>query len=122
MSEQKRGGELLCVSCGQEAWLLRTPRYDGFNRVGDELSCSACGYVYEEEDELCLAGQGEAEHIFSAEDREEVPTLFDDEERRMLCRYCRHYVVNPFTQWCARHRKETEATDTCAEHEPVPDA
>jgi hypothetical protein len=32
-----------------------------------------------------------------------------------ICRHCRHYVVNPYTQKCMLHDREVTAVDTCAD-------
>jgi hypothetical protein len=34
-----------------------------------------------------------------------------------ICRNCRSYVVNPFTQKCMLHEREVTATDTCPDFE-----
>jgi hypothetical protein len=59
-----------------------------------------------------------APRIFSDEEKPVAPELFKEAEKGRFCRYCKHYVVNPFVQRCARHGKEVEATDTCREFTP----
>ncbi|MDA0990973.1 MAG: hypothetical protein O3A51_09505, partial [Verrucomicrobia bacterium] len=54
-------------------------------------------------------------------DRPVIADLFDDSEKQRNCRYCKNYVVNPFTQWCSRHRKDVEATDVCEQFDRKPD-
>jgi hypothetical protein len=55
--------------------------------------------------------------VFSDEERPDAPKVFREEEKGRLCRYCKHYVVNPFVQRCACHKRSVEATDTCPQFE-----
>jgi len=110
---EKRRVEILCTECGAEALLLRNTVYDGFEAVGEKLSCSACGYEYDTEEDVEFRNVTSVPNVFSDSDRSEKIDVFQDDERGHLCRYCQHYVVNPFMQWCALHRKEVDATDDC---------
>ena len=111
MSELKNV-EIHCAACGREALLMRKPKYDGFKKVGEELTCSACGHVYAAEQDVPFKGQKPVS-LFTAADRSPDIKLFAAGENSRLCRYCVHYIVNPFRQWCARHGRDVEATDTC---------
>ncbi len=116
--------EIVCPACGKDALLRREPLYEGFRRIGERLSCVSCGHVFENEEAVPFREKRKP-RLFGAEDMpaqprvfadEEKPAavkVFDDAENKRLCRYCDHYVVNPFSQRCARFRKEVEATDTC---------
>ncbi len=104
--------EISCPACGTDALLLRTPRYDGFSKVGETLSCSACGHEFDSEEQVPFRRQAPV-RIFTDADRSAKLDVFEGEETR-LCLHCRHYVVNPFTQWCGVHKKEVAATDTCS--------
>ncbi|NCC52498.1 MAG: hypothetical protein EOM20_14950 [Spartobacteria bacterium] len=97
--------------------MLRKPKYEGFTKVGEELVCAGCGFVYESE-ELVPYKKKKSVQVFTDADRPAAVELFEEGEATTLCRFCKHYVVNPFMQWCARHRKEVEATDTCKAFEP----
>jgi hypothetical protein len=101
-----------CPHCGAAGLLVRKPKYDGFRRIGEEIACAACGQSVASEEEL-----GEAPKtipaIFADDDRPRPADLFRGESIDRLCRHCRHYVVNPFRQWCGRHRRDVAATDTC---------
>jgi len=108
--------EIVCPQCGQEAFLIREPVYDGFAKVGERRKCSSCGYFFGDEEDPGYK-RAEVLDIFDESDRTQKTEVFEDGERGILCRYCRHYVVNPFTQWCGLHRREVEATDTCDEFE-----
>lgn len=104
--------EIQCAACGREALLVRKPKYDGFRKVGEELTCAACGHAYAAEQDVPFKDRKTAA-VFSATDRSPDIKLFAAGENSRLCRYCVHYIVNPFRQWCAHHRRDTEATDTC---------
>ncbi len=103
--------EQFCERCGRDTLALEKPVYDGFTKVGDQVVCATCGTPFEEE-QLKAAGPVKP-CIFGDDDRSPAVNVFDEGENRRLCRYCLHYIVNPFKQWCGLHRKEVEATDTC---------
>lgn len=111
--------EINCPGCGRVTLLLRQPRYEGFTRVGDSLSCASCGHAFASEEEVPFK-QDRRVQVFTEADRSKVAKVFDEGENARLCRYCAHYVINPFMQWCGHHRKEVEATDTCAAFQPKP--
>ncbi|MBU4200233.1 MAG: hypothetical protein KKG09_02335 [Verrucomicrobia bacterium] len=112
--------EILCPACGQESLLKRTSRYDGFTRIGENMSCASCGHVFADEASVpfktkkTLAG-------FDRKDVPAAPRVFRQNENARLCRYCENYVVNPFVQRCSRLKKEVEATDTCEHFKPKPE-
>lgn len=108
--------EIRCPGCGRETLLLRKPKYDGFKKVGEELTCSECGHRFESEEQVTFAPSRKVA-VFGDEDRSPVIKAFKEGEADRLCGHCRHYVVNPFRQWCGLHRRDVEATDTCAEFE-----
>lgn len=112
------GAEILCAACGAEALVVRQPVYEGFKKVGEEFVCSACGHVYSSAEEVPFRSGPKPVQIFSEADRSRSPQLFEEGENRRICRYCAHYVVNPFTQWCSEHRREVEATDSCERFTP----
>lgn len=111
MPEQKKV-EILCSACGAEALLLREPRYEGFRRTGETLTCSACRHEYASEAEVPFK-ESAPPVVFTEADRSAPVHLFQEGEAERLCRHCAHYVVNPFMQWCGVRKKEVEATDTC---------
>ena len=104
--------EIVCSACGADTLLMRKPKYDGFTKVGETLTCTACGHVYAKEEDVPFKGKNTIK-VFSDSDRSEQVKVFKEDENARLCRHCANYVVNPFMQWCARHKKEVEATDTC---------
>lgn len=108
-------GKTLCPSCGEESFLKRVPRYDGFKKIGESLKCSSCGHEFASESE---APKPKARpSIFDESDAPSAVRVFNDEEKGRFCSYCRHFVVNPFTQRCGRTQKTVEATDTCGDFE-----
>lgn len=111
--------EIVCSACGADTLLLRKPKYDGFAKVGETLTCTACGHEYASEEEVPFKGK-RALHVFTDADRSKKVEVFEENEAAKLCRYCANYLVNPFTQWCGLHRKEVEATDTCPQFKKRP--
>ena len=106
--------EIICSACGADTLLVRRPNYDGLTRVGETLSCASCGHVYPTEQEVPFKDKKPLQ-VFTEADHSSKIKLFRDDENSRLCRYCANYVINPFMQWCALHKKEVEATDTCAQ-------
>jgi uncharacterized Zn finger protein len=105
--------EIVCKQCGAEAFLKREPVYDGLKKAGEALSCSACGFVFASEADVPFRAAAPAPKIFTEVDRSKKVKVFDEGENRRICRYCAHYVVNPFMQFCSFHKKEVQATDSC---------
>lgn len=103
---------IICAACGAESFLKRTPRYDGFKKTGEILSCASCGHVYSDESQVPFKS-GRKPKIFDDSDKVREISVFRDEEKGKACRYCKHYVVNPFTQRCGKHHRAVEATDLC---------
>ena len=106
--------EIICTACGTETLLKREPIYEGFTRAGEELSCASCGHVYASEADVPFKAEHKIE-VFTEADRPDTIDIFTDDEKQRVCRYCQHYVVNPFAQRCDLHRKFVEATDECAD-------
>lgn len=110
--------EIHCSACGAEAFLSREPVYEGFKKVGEALSCSACGFVFESEESVPYKEKESVPVIFTDADRSEKVEVFEAGENKRLCRYCVEYVVNPFMQFCSHHKKEVQATDSCEQFDP----
>lgn len=111
------GLEIICTECGADAILRREPVYEGFKKVGEDLYCSACAHKYPSEKDVPFKA-GRKLSVFDESDKPEIVDVFGDEERGRNCRYCEHYLLNPFTQRCALHFKEVRATDFCDDFEP----
>ncbi len=100
-----------CPQCGEDRLVLREAVYDGFTRVGEKRLCSVCRT---ELDAPAEAPEGKpTAKLFAPEDRPRKPRIEGWEEAKQICRHCRHYIVNPFTQRCGLHMREVAATDTC---------
>ena len=93
--------EAHCPQCERESWIVARPQYDGFRKVGETRHCFFCGYRFPDDD-------SRIEFI----EKKEL-NIFDREAARKVCGHCRHFVVNPFTQKCAIHRREVTALDSC---------
>jgi len=106
--------EIICSACGAESLLKRAPQYEGFKKIGETLSCAACGHVYADEAAVPFKRTGKP-RVFGESDAPRAIRVFADDEKGKACRYCAHYVVNPFTQRCSLHRKTVEATDFCGQ-------
>lgn len=114
-------GEIHCPGCDKDALLIREPVYEGFQKTGEILKCSSCGHVFDVEEDLPIVGTAKVK-VFTDADRVVGPEIFKEDEASRLCRYCNNYIVNPFRQWCSLHKKDVEATDTCAQFERKPDS
>ena len=109
-----------CKACGKSVLFIKEGIYDGFTKTGEALKCSSCGAL-QDEGEAQINAAPSTPSIFSDEDRSPAINLFAEGENKTICRYCEHYVVNPFTQRCGLHEKETEATDTCFDFKEKPE-
>lgn len=105
--------EIICRNCGADSLLKREAVYDGFTKTGERLTCSSCGFEYASEESVPFKARRADPVVFTEADRSAKVEVFDEGETRRLCRYCANYIVNPFTQFCAFHKKEVQATDTC---------
>ena len=111
--------ELQCPACGRDSWLLRKPRYEGFTRTGEALTCALCGHEFAAEADIPFKGSRRP-RVFSEADRPRPVQVFNEDEKGKMCRYCAEYVVSPFLQRCGLHRCEVQATDTCPHFRPKP--
>jgi len=108
--------EIICSACGKESLLKRVPKYDGFKKVGESLTCTDCGHEYASEEEVPFKQKG-APKVFDASDAPRTVKVFRENEADRLCRHCKHFVVNPFLQRCGKHGGLVEATDSCRDFE-----
>jgi hypothetical protein len=116
MSDAK-SAEAPCPACGRVNLLLRKPKYDGFTKVGEETTCATCGHVFAETE---IPTTAPAKPDIFGDDRPQKVEIFQGGEADKLCGHCLNYTVNPFRQWCARHRRDVEATDSCVDFTPKP--
>jgi len=104
--------EIHCPGCQKPSLLVREPVYNGFTRTGEILKCMTCGHTFEDEQSVPFVHRADVD-VFTDEDRSEKVEVFSEGEAGRLCRHCSMYVVNPFLQWCAHHKREVQATDSC---------
>ena len=113
--------EIVCTACGAETLVRREPVYEGFKKTGEQFVCVDCGHAYASEDDVPFKERKSAK-VFSDDDLSPAVDVFDEDEKWKNCRYCIHYVVNPFTQRCSLHVKQVAATDLCEDFERQEDA
>jgi hypothetical protein len=109
--------EIVCSACGADTLLKREPQYEGFRKVGERLLCTSCGHEYPSEAEVPFRQKRKLD-VFTADDAPKVVRVFANDEKGRNCRYCRHYVVNPFTQRCGLHDRVVQATGYCEDFDP----
>jgi hypothetical protein len=105
-----------CPGCGRETLTIRKPVFDGFRKTGEALVCASCGHERPAEAAAAPA-PARKPALFDDVDLPARPDLFQEGDSGRACLHCRHYVVNPFRQWCGEHRREVEALDTCPQFE-----
>jgi hypothetical protein len=89
------------------------PTYDGLRKTGEVFVCTGCGHRYPSCEATPFADAPARPDVFGDDDRPQAPRVFADIERRRSCGWCKHFVVNPFTQRCGLSNRPTEATDVC---------
>lgn len=108
-----RNLEINCRNCGKTALVRAEPVYEGFRRTGEAFVCLGCGFRYPSEAETPFAVHEAKPDVFTAEEKRKAPSIFGEEEFGHSCRWCAHYVVNPFDQRCGLTGKTVDATDVC---------
>ena len=111
--------EIVCSACGADTLLVREPLYEGFKKAGETLRCSACGHEFAGESDVPFKARKQAS-VFTQSDASAKVTVFNTDETGSICRHCKHYLVNPFTQRCGIRLRSVEATDTCDRFEARP--
>lgn len=106
-----------CPSCNKDVLFVSEKQYDGFSVVGEILRCTECGGEQQASETAATKKADPLADLFSDADLEKNPQVFDGNENATMCRYCMHYVVNPFRQRCMVHEKDVDATDTCGDFE-----
>lgn len=108
--------EIVCSACSADTIVRREPRYEGFKKVGEIFICSACGHQYASEAEVPFKQKRQVK-VFSEADKSKTIDVFKGDPKGRNCRYCKNYIINPFTQICGITFKKVQATDTCADFE-----
>lgn len=109
--------EIICAECGKTALVRAEPIYDGFKKIGEAFVCTSCGHRYASESETPFIEAGRNPVVFTEKDKPDVPKIFSEDEREHCCTWCKHFVVNPFTQRCGLTNNFTEATNLCVRFE-----
>ena len=108
--------EIVCSACGADTFVRREPVYDGFTKTGEKFFCASCGHEFAGEHEIPYKEKKKIS-VFTQDDASKKVRVFREDEKGKNCRYCKHYIVNPFVQRCTLHMKEVEATDFCGDFE-----
>ncbi|MBP7638051.1 MAG: hypothetical protein KBA18_09275 [Kiritimatiellae bacterium] len=109
--------EIQCDMCRKLTLARKEPVYDGFKKIGEAYVCTGCGARYASAGETPFVHDQRRPRIFTESDKPRTPSVFEDDERQHSCGWCRHFVVNPFSQRCGLTNKETQATDLCVRFE-----
>ncbi|HNX33027.1 MAG TPA: hypothetical protein PKM57_00250 [Kiritimatiellia bacterium] len=109
--------EIHCSACGATTLVRAEPVYDGFKKSGEAFVCTGCGKRYASAAETPFTGAAARPRVFTDDDKPRLPSVFSDGERQHSCGWCKHFVVNPFSQRCGLTNKETQATDLCVRFE-----
>ena len=109
--------EIHCTVCHAVTLVRAEPVYDGFKKTGEAYICTACGARYASAEETPFAHTASRPRVFTEADKPRMPSVFSDDERQRSCAWCKHFVVNPFSQRCGLSNKETLATDLCVRFE-----
>lgn len=114
--------EIHCSVCHETALVRPEPVYDGFRKTGEAYVCTACGARYASAEVTPFVRGASKPRVFSESDKPRTPSIFSDDERQRCCGWCRHFVVNPFSQRCGLTNRETQATDLCVRFEKKEEA
>jgi predicted RNA-binding Zn-ribbon protein involved in translation (DUF1610 family) len=104
--------KIICPHCGQESFVKSKPVYEGFKKIGEELSCVNCGHVFKDEAEIPYKTKQSVINLTDTQNKKHLKIL-EDENNHKICRYCKYYVVNPFSQRCTYWNKQVEPSDSC---------
>ena len=114
--------EIRCTACKRVALARAEPVYEGFRKTGESCVCTACGHRYSSREETPFVEADSRPKVFTAGDKPAAVKVFRASERRRSCAWCRHFIVNPFSQRCGASNREVEATDLCARFAARPEA
>ena len=109
--------EIHCSAYRETTLVRAEPVYDGFKKTGEAFVCTACGARYASAAETPFVRGDARPRVFTEKDKPRALSVFSDDERQRSCGWCRHFVVNPFSQRCGLTNKETQATDLCVRFE-----
>jgi len=109
--------EIQCTACGALTLARKEPVYEGFKKCGEAYVCTGCGARYASAEETPFVQAARRPRVFTEADKPRALEIFSEDERRHSCGWCRHFVVNPFSQRCGLTNSETQATDLCVRFE-----
>lgn len=115
-----------CPKCGPDALTMKKPVFDGLRKTGERIVCASCGRdLGAVSAEAALSSKKPSPRarpsLFDDVELPEKSNVFAEESEGRWCHRCLHYVVNPFRQWCGRHRRDVEALGTCWDFEAKPE-
>ena len=113
--------EIRCKACNRLTLARAEPVYEEFKKVAETFVCSACGHRYPSRDKTPFVDAEGRPRVFSEADKPASAQIFKSDERRRSCGWCRHFIVNPFSQRCGQNNRLVEATDVCARFLAKPD-
>ena len=105
--------EIRCAVCKRVTLARAEPVYEEFRKVADAFVCTACGHRYASREATPFVAAEGRPRVFSEADKPAAAKVFKAGERRHTCGWCRHFIVNPFSQRCGLRNREVEATDEC---------
>ena len=114
--------EIRCAACRHLTLARAEPVYEDFKKVAETFVCSACGHRYPSREATPFVDADGRPRVFSDADKPAAVKIFKSDERRRSCAWCRHFIVNPFSQRCGLNNREVEATDVCARFSAKPDS
>jgi hypothetical protein len=113
--------EIRCTACRHLTLARAEPVYEDFKKVAETFVCTACGYRYPSREKTPFVDANGRPRVFSDADKPAAVKVFQADERRRSCTWCRFFIVNPFSQRCGLNNREVEATDVCARFAAKPD-
>jgi len=121
----KPGDSVNCPHCGQDVFLVKKTLMDGWAKLGDMLSCSACTEKIAdiEADNPIESANNKSESanklaIFLDTEKESAPALAADDSEKLFCRDCNHLVQHPFLIRCNLHQKDVNPMADCPDFMP----
>jgi DNA-directed RNA polymerase subunit RPC12/RpoP len=120
----KQGDNFDCPHCGNSAFLKKESVMDGWNKVGEILSCASCSTKIADIEEEKKTEKSSADSSVDAlanllgAEKEAKLTIEASEDEKHFCRDCAHFISHPFLDRCALHDTDVNPMEDCAEFEP----
>lgn len=113
--------EIRCTACRHLTLARAEPVYEDFKKIAETFVCTACGHRYASREQTPFVDADGRPRVFSEADKPEAVKVFQADERRRSCAWCRYFIVNPFSQRCGLNNRQVDATDICARFAAKPD-